>query len=174
MSWNRPGRLAGFFGSGLVDFGLYQVGFEFHRRSRFWLDPARSCRNLAGSVEIWLRFHRITSRSRRIWFGMLNILPETLKVLEIWSGLLNISPKMFKGIGDWFGLWNISPETLKVSVQVEFHRFWSAKPPTDPPGVGFDSSEPTFDSRSRWIGWWRVGLGQVGRVERVTGSPGHP
>ena len=54
---------------------------------------------------------------------MLNISPETLKVLEIWSGLLNISPETFKGIGDWFGLRNISPETLKVSVRVEFHGF---------------------------------------------------
>ena len=54
---------------------------------------------------------------------MLNISPETLKVLEIWSRLLNISPKTFKGTEDWFGLPKISPETLKVSVRVEFHEF---------------------------------------------------
>ena len=96
---------------------------------------------------------------------MLNISPETLKVLEIWSGLLNISPETFKGIGDWFGLRNISPKTLKVSVWVEFHGFWNAKPPTDLPGVRFDSSKPASDCRSRRIGWWRVELGRVGRVE---------
>ena len=48
------------------------------------------------------------------------------------------------------------------------------KPTTNPRGVGLVSLEPVSDRRSRWIGWQQVGHRQVGRVERVTESVGHP
>ena len=35
--------------------------------AEIWPDPSRSGRNLAGYVEIWPRFRRITARSRQIW-----------------------------------------------------------------------------------------------------------
>ena len=42
LTRNRPGDLVGFFGSGLVDFGLIQVGFEFITVNEIWPDPAIS------------------------------------------------------------------------------------------------------------------------------------
>ena len=52
---NQPGEVVGFFGSGLVGFGSQRVGFEFITREEIWPDPTRSGRNLAGSVEIWMK-----------------------------------------------------------------------------------------------------------------------
>ena len=41
--------------------------------AKIWPNLLRSGQNLAGSVEIWLRFRRIMARSHRIWSIMLNI-----------------------------------------------------------------------------------------------------
>ena len=52
LTRNRPGDLVGFFGLGLVGFGLIRVGFGFITGNEIWPDPSRSDRNLAGSDEI--------------------------------------------------------------------------------------------------------------------------
>ena len=102
MTRNQPKWSGQIFRFGSCRFRVVSVWVSgFIARNNFWLDSARSGRNLAGSVEVWPRFRRITARSRRIWSRMLNILPETLKVSEIWSKMLNILS-----------------ETLKVSVRV--------------------------------------------------------
>ena len=60
LTRNQPEDLVGFFGLGLVSFGLIRVGFGFIPGNEIWPDPTRSGRNLAGSVEIgqksgWIR-----------------------------------------------------------------------------------------------------------------------
>ena len=119
MARNWPGwsGLIFWFRSHLFRVVLVRVS-GFISEKDFWLDLARSGRNLVESVEIWPRFHQIMARSRRIWSRMLNISPKMLKVSEIWSGMLNISP-----------------ETLKVSIWVRLHEFWNAKSTTDPLGL---------------------------------------
>ena len=75
LTRNRPGDLVGFFGSGLVGFGLIRVGFEFITGDEIWPDPARFGRNLIRSVDIWPRFRRVTAGSRRIWSENRNTSP---------------------------------------------------------------------------------------------------
>ena len=67
LTRNRPGDLVGFFGSGLVGFGLIWVGFGFITRNEIWPDPARSGRNLTGSFEIWPKYGRIRRDRTGIW-----------------------------------------------------------------------------------------------------------
>ena len=115
--------LVRFFDSGLVGFGLYRVGLGFNHRGRYlarssniWPDLSRFGQNLAGFVEIWLRFCQIMVRSHRILKDLDQI---SMRSRRIWSEMLNISPKI-----------------LKLSVRVEFHRFWNGKSTTDPLGSG--------------------------------------
>ena len=101
---------------------------------------------------IWPRFRWITTRSCRIWSGMLDILPETLKVSDIWSGMLNISLEM-----------------LKVLVRVGLHGFWNVKPTTGSLGSGLT----VRNSRSTTGVVGSGGSGSdLGGLARLSGSVG--
>ena len=67
LTRNRPGDLVGFFGSGLVGFGLIRVGFGFITGDETWPDSARSGRNLTGSCDIWPKYSRIRRDRTEIW-----------------------------------------------------------------------------------------------------------
>ena len=49
LTRNQLGDLVGFFDSGLVGFGLIQVGPKFIIGAKIWSDSTRSGRNLIGS-----------------------------------------------------------------------------------------------------------------------------
>ena len=84
LTRNRPGHLVRFFGLGLVDFGLTQVGCRvlssglksgriWRGLAEIWPNPSRSSRDLAGSVKkgigsikIVAGFRRITAKSHQI------------------------------------------------------------------------------------------------------------
>ena len=132
--------------------GCISSGIGFIVGNDFWSHLLRFGWNLAGSVEIWPRFRWITTRSCRIWSGMLDILPETLKVSDIWSGMLNISL-----------------EILKVLVRVGLHGFWNVKPTIGPLGSGLT----VRNSRSTTGVVGSGGSGSdLGGLARLSGSVG--
>ena len=67
LTRNWPGDLVGFFGLGLVGFGLIQVGFGFITGDEIWPDPAISGQNLTGSFDIWPKYGRIRQDRTEIW-----------------------------------------------------------------------------------------------------------
>ena len=101
LTWNWPKDLVGFFGSGLVGFGLTRIecwvlslGLKFGWIQRdlagsIEIRPKSSqiCRDLAssieigtGSIEIGAGFRRIIVRSRWSWSEIRNILLERVKL----------------------------------------------------------------------------------------------
>ena len=77
MARNRPGDMVGFFDSGLVGFKLYGFGYRVSSPGSIfgWIQ-----RDLAGSVKIQPRFHRIMARSHWIQLEIRYTSLERIKV----------------------------------------------------------------------------------------------
>ena len=76
LTRNRPGDLVGFFGLGLIGFGVIQVGLGFYHRGR----------NMVGSGEIKLKYGRIRWDQVEIW-------PESSRSGRNMVGFSEIKPK---------------------------------------------------------------------------------